>query len=115
MARSWLLVVVVLGGLTLLLFRGEAPILDDGVVRRERIVSLAPNLTQVVQLLGRGDDIVGVTSLCPNVPDEVARVGDRQVDFERIVGWVMVTLVRKRLTIETDQARLSIGARGDSK
>ncbi len=82
----WLWVVAVLALMVFLLFRGEEPVVDDGVERRERIVSLAPNLTQVVQMLGRGADLVGVTRLCPDVPESVARVGDHQVDFERVIA-----------------------------
>jgi iron complex transport system substrate-binding protein len=57
--------------------------------RPERIVTLAPNLTEIVFALGAGDRIVADTSFC-NYPEEATRkprVGDTQhPDLERIVA-----------------------------
>jgi ABC-type Fe3+-hydroxamate transport system substrate-binding protein len=54
-----------------------------------RIVSLCPSLTELVFDLGRGDDLVGVTSWCVHPADGVARIekvgGTKDPDVERVV------------------------------
>ncbi|MFN0058265.1 MAG: ABC transporter substrate-binding protein [Planctomycetota bacterium] len=51
-----------------------------------RIVSLAPNLTEILLYLGAGERLVGVTRHCEEAPATIARVGDLlQPDFERMV------------------------------
>lgn len=54
-----------------------------------RVISLAPNLTEVVFAIGAGDRLVGRTSYC-NFPDEakaVAEIGDTlQPNLERIIS-----------------------------
>ncbi len=76
---------------------GSAPVTvrdDRGVDVRlaqppARIVSLAPNLTEIVFLLGRQDRLVGVTRFC-NYPPEASRLprigGIVDPDVERIVA-----------------------------
>jgi len=67
---------------------------DRGVVVRlasppRRIVSLAPSITEIVFLLGRGDSLVGVTRYC-NVPSAASVLpkigGVSDPDVERIVA-----------------------------
>ena len=57
--------------------------------RIERLVSLAPNLTEIVYAVGAGDRLVGNTTFC-NYPAEatnVAKVGDTmQPSIERILA-----------------------------
>ncbi len=53
----------------------------------ERVVSLAPNFTEILLYLGLGDRIAGVTVFCAGVDPEVARVGSfLEPDFERILS-----------------------------
>ena len=55
----------------------------------ERIVSLAPNLTEIVYAVGAGDRLVGVTSYCdyPEAAKNVAKVGDTmKPSVERIIA-----------------------------
>jgi iron complex transport system substrate-binding protein len=57
--------------------------------RVERIVSLAPNLTEIVYAIGAGDRLVGNTSFCdyPAEAKNVAKVGDTlQPNIERILA-----------------------------
>ena len=55
----------------------------------ERVVSLAPNMTEVIYAVGAGDRLVGVTTFC-NYPPEaqtVAKVGDTmQPNIESIIA-----------------------------
>jgi len=56
--------------------------------RPERIISLAPNITEIVFFLGSGEKLIGVTSYCDWPPQarEIPRVGDfSHPSIERIV------------------------------
>jgi iron complex transport system substrate-binding protein len=58
-------------------------------LRIERIVSLAPNLTEIVYAVGAGNRLVGDTTYCDYPPEaqSVAKVGDTiQPSVERIVA-----------------------------
>jgi iron complex transport system substrate-binding protein len=58
-------------------------------MRIDRIVSLAPNLTEIVYAVGAGDRLVGDTTYCdyPTEAKSVAKVGDTmQPSIERIVA-----------------------------
>lgn len=58
-------------------------------VRIERVVSLAPNLTEIVYAVGAGKTLVGNTTLCdyPAEAKSVAKVGDTmQPNLERIIA-----------------------------
>lgn len=57
--------------------------------RVERVITLAPNLTEIVFAIGAGDRVVGNTSYCDYPPEakNVAKVGDTlQPSLERIVA-----------------------------
>lgn len=57
--------------------------------RVERIVSLAPNLTEIVYAIGAGDRLVGDTTYCnyPAAAAQVAKVGDTlHPSVERIIA-----------------------------
>ncbi|MEE8143271.1 MAG: helical backbone metal receptor, partial [Planctomycetota bacterium] len=52
----------------------------------QRIVSMAPSLTEILTYLGAGEQLVGVSAHCEGVPDGIPRVGTfQEPDFERIV------------------------------
>ena len=58
-------------------------------VRVERIVSLAPNLTEIVYAIGAGDRLVGDTTFCdyPPAAKQVRKVGDTlHPSVERIIA-----------------------------
>jgi iron complex transport system substrate-binding protein len=55
----------------------------------QRIVTLAPNLTEIVYAIGAGDRLVGNTTFCDYPPEarQVAKVGDTlQPNIERIIA-----------------------------
>jgi len=75
----------------------------------ERIVSLAPNITETVFALGLGSSLVGVTSSCtyPEQALSVPRVGGYgQFNFETIYA-LQPDLVILHKEHETEKARLS--------
>jgi cobalamin transport system substrate-binding protein len=58
-------------------------------VRPERIISLAPNLTEIVYVVGAGDRMVGNTTYCDYPPEarQVTKVGDTlHPSIERIIA-----------------------------
>lgn len=65
----------------------------------ERVVTLAPNLTEIVYAAGAGDKLVGVTDAddYPPAVDSLPRFGALPVDFEAI------TALRPDLALATDQ------------
>jgi len=67
---------------------GARPALD-GQARVIRVVSLAPNLTEIVFAVGAGDKLVGRTSYCDYPPEAkaVAEIGDTlHPSLERIIA-----------------------------
>ena len=67
---------------------GAKPVLD-GPSRVTRVVSLAPNLTEIVFAVGAGDKLVGRTSYCDYPPEAkaVAEIGDTlHPSLERIIA-----------------------------
>jgi iron complex transport system substrate-binding protein len=58
-------------------------------VHIDRIVSLAPNLTEIVYAVGAGDGLVGVTEYCdyPVEAEKIAKIGDTMhPSIERIIA-----------------------------
>jgi iron complex transport system substrate-binding protein len=58
-------------------------------VRPQRIVTLAPNLTEIVYAVGAGDRLVGNTTYCDYPPEakQVAKIGDTlHPNIERIIS-----------------------------
>jgi len=75
---------------TCLLFagcNGKETALSAGTAEAERIIALAPNVTEVVFALGLGDRVVGVSDFCDFPPEVANRVrvgGHMDPDFEKI-------------------------------
>jgi cobalamin transport system substrate-binding protein len=71
----------------------------------ERIVSLAPNLTEIVYAIGAGDQLVGNTEYCdyPPAAKNVARIGDTMhPSIERIIALKpQIVLVSTASQLET--------------
>lgn len=67
----------------------EVVVTDDIPARPERIVSLAPNVTEILFAIGAGERLVGVTRFC-DYPAETARIpkvgGIVDVDLEAILA-----------------------------
>ena len=79
-----------------------------------RIVSLAPNATEVLFALGAGSQVVACTNAC-NYPPQVRglpRVGDVHIDPERVVAVAPDLVVAEWLTPDEAVSRLqSLGLR----
>jgi ABC-type hemin transport system substrate-binding protein len=67
--------------------RGEGPTPAEGRVPA-RIVTLAPNLTEIVFALGAGDRLVGASDYSdyPDAARRIPRVGGLEVDPEKVVA-----------------------------
>lgn len=68
---------------------GKAPEPAKPKATPQRIISLAPDITEIVYILGLGDKLVGATSYCtyPEAAKRVPRVGGfGQFNFEAIVS-----------------------------
>ncbi|MFY9622244.1 MAG: cobalamin-binding protein, partial [Pyrinomonadaceae bacterium] len=83
----------------------------------DRIVSLAPNLTEIVYAVGAGDRLVGRTSYCdyPPAAKAVAEVGDTmQPSVERIIALKpQIVLISTASQLETfakqlDEQRIAV-------
>lgn len=109
---AWVAPGVLLLAVILLLGREPRPVPPiDPSATADRIVSLAPSLTDIVLALGAGDRLVGVTTSCEGVPDAIARVGGLRPDLEAILR----LRPDRVLAIETEtQAglRTALAARG---
>ncbi|HVQ36555.1 MAG TPA: cobalamin-binding protein [Pyrinomonadaceae bacterium] len=86
-------------------------------VKIERIVSLAPNLTEIVYAIGAGDRLVGDTEYCdyPAAAKSVAKVGDTiHPSVERIIALkpqiVLVSTASQleAFTTQLDQQRIAV-------
>jgi iron complex transport system substrate-binding protein len=77
--------------------------------RVERVITLAPNLTEIVFAIGAGDRVVGNTSYCdyPGEAKNVAKVGDTlQPSLERIIALrpqVVLVSTASQLEVFTQQ------------
>jgi len=78
-------------------------------VKIDRIVSLAPNLTEIVYAVGAGDRLVGDTTYCdyPEAAKNVAKVGDTMnPSIERIIALkpqVVLVSTASQLEVFTNQ------------
>ncbi|MEM7168237.1 MAG: helical backbone metal receptor [Planctomycetota bacterium] len=52
----------------------------------QRVVSLAPSLTEIVIAVGGGQRLVGSTSFCQGVADDLPRVGGLKIDVEQVLA-----------------------------
>jgi iron complex transport system substrate-binding protein len=74
-------------------------------LRVERIISLAPNLTEIVYAVGAGDRLVGNTAYCdfPAAAKSVEKVGDTlHPSLERIIG------LRPQLVLVSTASQLEV-------
>ncbi|HXQ69288.1 MAG TPA: helical backbone metal receptor, partial [Pyrinomonadaceae bacterium] len=77
--------------------------------RVERVITLAPNLTEIVFAIGAGDRVVGNTSYCDYPPEarSVAKVGDTlHPSLERIIALrpqVVLVSTASQLEVFTQQ------------
>ena len=79
--------------------------------RVDRVISLAPNLTEIVFAVGGGDRLVGNTTYCdyPSEAKSVAKIGDSlQPNLERIIALrpqVVLISTASQLEVFTQQLR----------
>lgn len=87
--------------------RGPTPSPSTATLPR-RIVSLAPNITEILFALGAGPRVIACTNRCNHPPEAASlpRIGDVTLDFERIVSAGPDLLVAESVTTDKDVARL---------
>ena len=79
--------------------------------RVDRVISLAPNLTEIMFAIGAGDSLVGNTTYCdyPTEAKSVEKVGDTQnPNLERIIALkpqVVLVSTASQLEVFTEQLR----------
>lgn len=86
-------------------------------VKIDRIVSLAPNLTEIIYAIGAGDSLVGNTEYCdyPEAARKVAKIGDTMhPSVERIIALrpqiVLISTASQleAFTKQLDQQRIAV-------
>lgn len=110
MKKRGLAGMIVNGLISICLYTGCGRV-DDGVRKQgERVVSLAPSLTEIVYAVGGGNLMVGRTSYC-NYPPEAASVtavgGFGMPSFEKLVA------LQPTLVLEVDLAESAIAQKID--
>ncbi|MBI3926243.1 MAG: cobalamin-binding protein [Armatimonadetes bacterium] len=80
--------VLLLCSLDLFSCRSPAPLQQPAVPGNQRLISLAPNLTEILFALGVGDRVLAVTGPDDYPPEvkELPRVGGLQLDYERLIA-----------------------------
>lgn len=81
----------------------------------QRIVSLAPSISETLYALGLGDKVVGVTRFCaypPEVKDKAQVAGFSDVNYEAVLRLRpdLVVLPSDKLSVRTDVERLGLAA-----
>ena len=90
----------------LLLGGSRDPIPPPPASGGERVISLAPSLTEIIIALGAGDRLVGVTRYCEGVDPQIERFGGLSFDFEKILA----TKPDLVIAIETKEQMALLGA-----
>ena len=103
MTRLWLHAAALLAATTCAAWAGDPP---------RRIVSLAPNLTQMVIEAGAGDQLIAVTPFC-EAPETIARLpGGIQPEAEQVLGLAPDLVLATSMTpLATRQQLTRLGLR----